>query len=180
MKVNVISVVALFFSVLVLASCGSKSQEERIKELEAKLADMEETSSATPAPTTTPVNQPAAEVKPEGPIPTFEFAETAYDFGEIVEGEVVEHTFKFTNTGEAPLLIESARGSCGCTVPTWPKEPIPVNGTGEIVVRFDSKGKPGVQAKTVTITANTFPSVSKLNIRSTVSKASDAAGPVAQ
>ena len=179
MKRTIFNLGLLVAAVLVLASCGGdKAQEERIKELESKIAAMEDqaTPSATPASTAA-----VEEVKPEGPIPAFKFNETFHDFGEINDGDQVEHIFAFTNTGEAPLLIESAKGSCGCTVPQWPKEPIPVGGSGEIVVRFDSKNKPGVQNKTVTITANTFPSVTTLNIKSTVKAAAPAAdGPVRQ
>ena len=83
------------------------------------------------------------------------FQETEYDFGTINEGDVVEHIFKFTNTGKAPLVIVSAKGSCGCTVPEWPKEPIAPGATGEMLVKFNSNGKPNLQNKQVTITANT-------------------------
>jgi hypothetical protein len=110
----------------------------------------------------------------------FNVGEATHDLWEINEGDSVENTYSFTICGKAHLLIESARGSCGCTVPEWPKEPIPVGATGEILVRFDSKNKPGVQNKTVTITANTFPSVTTLNIQSMVKKQDETAGPVRQ
>ena len=177
MKRTIFNLGLLIAAVVVFASCGGdKAQEEKIKELESKIAAMENQAnpSATPAVA-------AAEEKPEGPIPAFNFPEKFHDFGEINDGDQVEHVFAFTNTGEAPLLIESAKGSCGCTVPQWPKEPIPVGGSGEIVVRFDSKNKPGVQNKTVTITANTFPSTTTLNIKSTVKQAAAGTdGPVRQ
>jgi hypothetical protein len=70
--------------------------------------------------------------------------------------------------GEAPLIIEKAQASCGCTVPSWTNEPVPAGGTGEVVVKFDSKGKPNVQNKTVTITANTYPKISRLRIKTFV------------
>lgn len=177
MKRTIFNLGLLITAVVIFASCGGdKAQEEKIKELESKIAAMENQAnpSATPAVA-------AAEEKPEGPIPEFNFPEKFHDFGEINDGDQVEHVFAFTNTGEAPLLIESAKGSCGCTVPQWPKEPIPVGGSGEIVVRFDSKNKPGVQNKTVTITANTFPSTTTLNIKSTVKQAAAGTdGPVRQ
>ncbi|MDX1628519.1 MAG: DUF1573 domain-containing protein [Fulvivirga sp.] len=165
-----VSVLALIF-----AACGSsKEDEKRIAELEARLAELESSST----PTATQANKP--EEKPEGPLPAFEFEAEEHDFGTITEGDVVEHTFKFTNTGEAPLIIQSAKGSCGCTVPTWPKEPIPVGGTGEIVAKFNSKGKPNIQNKTVTITANTWPKQTRLRIKAMVEPQSGAQtdGPV--
>ncbi|MEP2773042.1 MAG: DUF1573 domain-containing protein [Fulvivirga sp.] len=156
---------SFLFSVLALvfAACGdSKESEKRIAELESRLAELEGGTAQPAAATAQP------EEKPEGPLPAFEFETEEHDFGTIDEGDVVSHTFKFTNTGEAPLIIQSAKGSCGCTVPTWPKEPIPVGGTGEIVAEFNSKGKPNVQNKTVTITANTWPKQTRLRIKAMV------------
>ncbi len=172
------SALAIGLMAFVLGACGSdKDAEKRIAELENKLAQLE---SNKPAGATAAAATP--EEKPEGPLPSFEFAEESHDFGTINEGDVVEHTFSFTNTGEAPLIIQSAKGSCGCTVPTWPKEPIPVGGTGEIVAKFNSKGKPNIQNKTVTITANTWPKQSTLRIKAMVTPApaeeAPAAGPV--
>lgn len=161
---------------MVFAACGNnKEAEKRIAELESRLAEIEGgNNAAAPKPA-------EPEQKPEGPLPVFQFQEEEHDFGTINEGDVVEHTFTFTNTGEAPLIIQSAKGSCGCTVPTWPKEPIPVGGTGEIVAQFNSKGKPNIQNKTVTITANTWPKQTRLRIKAMVTPAADdadAAGPV--
>ena len=83
------------------------------------------------------------------------FAELEHDFGVINEGDVVETTFAFKNTGESELIITNARGSCGCTIPEWPKEPIGIGESGEIKVKFNSNGKPNNQRKTVTLTTNT-------------------------
>lgn len=80
-----------------------------------------------------------------------------YNFGTVDEGEVVKHVYKFTNTGKIPLTISNARSTCGCTVPTWPKEPIGVGESGEIEVAFNTQGKRNKQRKPVTITANTYP-----------------------
>ncbi len=116
-------------------------------------------------------NTPAATPPvPTGPTTSMKFAENEYDFGNIQEGEKVKHTFSFTNTGKEDLVISNAKGSCGCTVPTWPKEPIPPGETGEIEVQFDSKNKPGKQSKNVTITANTDPVTTTLKISADVAK----------
>jgi hypothetical protein len=98
------------------------------------------------------------------------FEETEYDFGEIDEGGLVKHTFEFTNTGKAPLLITHARSTCGCTIPEWPKEPIPAGEKGEIYVVFDTKGKGGYQGKPVTVTANTFPSQTVVTVKGRVNE----------
>lgn len=89
---------------------------------------------------------------------TVDFAETEYDFGTVVEGEKVEHSFEFTNTGDKELIVVDAKGSCGCTVPTFPKEPIPPGQKANIDVVFDSEGRVGEVQKSVTIIANTNPS----------------------
>ena len=161
------SALAIGLMAFVLGACGSdKDSEKRIAELESKLEKLESNKPNIPNK-----GEVKAEEKPEGPLPAFEFIETEHDFGTINEGDVVEHTFKFKNTGEAPLIIQSAKGSCGCTVPTWPKDPIPVGGEGEITAQFNSKGKPNIQNKTVTITANTWPKQSTLRIKAMVTPA---------
>jgi len=114
--------------------------------------------------------EPPKEEEPSLPPTSMKFEESEYDFGEIMEGEKVEHTFKFKNTGDKPLVISNAKGSCGCTVPSWPKEPIPPGGESEIQVVYDSKNKSGKQTKTVTITANTEPKETYLKITSQVKK----------
>lgn len=96
------------------------------------------------------------------------FAEEAFEFGDITQGEKVEHTFKFTNTGDHDLVIVSAKGSCGCTIPKWPKEPIAPGAEGEIFVVFNSEGKKGKQSKRVSIVANTEPATSVLRISGNV------------
>lgn len=168
----------IFVSVATLASCGNTETESRITKLEGRVAALEgggSVSSTSTSPTITPVNNTTPAVatpveKPDGPLPAFSFGEALHDFGTINDGDVVEHIFAFTNNGEAPLIISDAKGSCGCTVPEWPKEPIPVGGTGEIKVKFNSKNKPGVQNKTVTITANTWPATNRLQIKANVLK----------
>jgi hypothetical protein len=96
------------------------------------------------------------------------FEETRFDFGTINEGDVVNHVYKFTNTGKVPLIINDARSTCGCTVPKWPKNPINPGESGEISVKFDSKGKKDRQAKPITITANTYPNQTILQIKGNV------------
>lgn len=135
-------------------------------------------SPAAAAPAAGAAKTPAVDV-PTGPTTTIEFTESEFDFGTIDEGEKVSHLYKFKNTGSEPLIIKDAKGSCGCTVPKWPKEPVPVGGTGEMLVEFNSKGKSGAQNKRVTITANTSPAQTFISIKGNVNKtAAPAAKPV--
>ncbi len=100
--------------------------------------------------------------------PVMSFAKNDHNFGTITEGEIVNHKFSFTNTGKAPLVIISAKGSCGCTVSEWPKEPIAPGEQGEMLVTFNSNGKPNLQSKKVTITANTKVGKETLTIKAMV------------
>ena len=86
--------------------------------------------------------------------PMIEFEEKIYNFGSVVEGDSVTHTFKFKNIGTEPLKILSARGSCGCTVPKYTKEAIAPGASGEVYVKFDTRAKMGSQNKTVTLVTN--------------------------
>ena len=138
------------------------------------------TDSATPVPAatsnpTTP-GTPAAETPavPVGPTTTMTFDEPTFDFGKIMDGDKVEHVYTFKNTGTEPLVISNAKGSCGCTVPQWPKDPIKVGETAEIKVVYNSKNKGKVggknETKTVTITANTNPPETRIFIKGIVDK----------
>ena len=86
--------------------------------------------------------------------PMMEFKETLYNFGSIVQGDTVLHTFVFENVGTEPLKILSARGSCGCTVPKYSHDEIAPGAKGEVQVKFNSAGKMGNQNKTVTLMTN--------------------------
>lgn len=85
------------------------------------------------------------------------FEEGTFYFGEVEEGEVINTSFYFNNSGKKPLLIKDARSTCGCTVPTFPKNFIPVGGRDSVLVKFDTKNKVGYQNKAVTFIANTYP-----------------------
>ncbi|MEC7264434.1 MAG: DUF1573 domain-containing protein [Bacteroidota bacterium] len=100
------------------------------------------------------------------PVMTFETAE--YDFGTIQRGTPQETVFKFTNTGDAPLIITDAKSSCGCTVPEYPKNtPIAPGETGELLVKFNGSGQNQV-TKTITVTANTAKGSEILRIKAFV------------
>lgn len=87
-----------------------------------------------------------------GPAITFEATE--HNFGDITQGDVVEHTFKFKNTGTQPLIIERVDVTCGCTTPAWTKEPVMPGKTGFVTAKYNSAGRLGQQKKAVTIHSN--------------------------
>ena len=104
----------------------------------------------------------------EGAGADFKFKEEEFNFGTIKQGEAVTHEFEFTNTGSEPIIITSAAGSCGCTVPIWPKEPIAKGQKSTIKVTFNSAGKMGIQDKTVTINSNAKQNPLVIHLKGTV------------
>ena len=115
-------------------------------------------------------NPASASGSQKGKVPKFEFQDTVHDFGKIIEGEKVSFAFRFKNVGDGELIIRAANGSCGCTVPEWPKDPIQPGGTGIINVTFNSEGREGMQHKSVTLVSNTMPNTKELNISAEVQK----------
>lgn len=101
-------------------------------------------------------------------VAAFTFEEDIHNFGEIDQGGIAKHTFKFVNTGKVPLIISDVRSTCGCTVADYPKEAIAPGASGEIPVTFDTKKKSGRQSKPITITANTYPGKSVLYLEGVV------------
>jgi len=116
----------------------------------------------TPAPIANPVQVPA------GPTTTIAYSEEVHNFGNIKQDTENEHVFKFTNTGTEPLIISNAKGSCGCTVPQYPTEPIAPGESSEIKVVYKPGKQKGSQTKTVTVTANTTPAQTLLKISADV------------
>ncbi|WP_026235990.1 DUF1573 domain-containing protein [Echinicola pacifica] len=162
---------------LFVSSCESKNNE-KIAELEQKISELEQTQSSQTAP---PSNVQSVAKIDASTLGKFDFKETEFDFGTIDQGKVVEHEFKFTNNGQSPLVISNVQASCGCTTPAWSKTPVKPGEDGFIKVKFNSANKSGAQSPTVTITANTSPSITRVKLKGTVntnSTASNAVGPV--
>lgn len=95
-------------------------------------------------------------------LPTMDFKETEYNFGVVINGEKVVHTFILKNNGKSNLLISNVKPSCGCTSPKWTKEPIKPGQEGFVELAFDSQGRIGHQRKTATIFANTQPNTTEI------------------
>jgi hypothetical protein len=155
-----------------ITACRDKEAEKKIAALEARLAEVENSKRAAPTPVA-PAANPADQVKPEGPLPTIQFTSQEHDFGTIKEGDKVTHVYKFKNTGDAPLIIEKAQPTCGCTVPDWSKEPIPPGGEGYVKAEFDSNGKPNMQHKSITVTSNAWPKQTILTFKAMVTPRSN-------
>ena len=113
----------------------------------------------------------------DGHKPEFKFETVEHNFGSIQQGESVTYEFNFTNTGNEPIIISNAEGSCGCTVPVYPKQPIMKGQSSTIKVTFNSTGKIGIQDKTVTITSNAKNSPKILHLKGTVEQPAPAADP---
>lgn len=181
---NKIALIGLAVACFGLNGCNNAAMEERVADLEGRISELENGSANVPTQSASYTDEsesttPADETGSDAPIATVAFAETTHEFGTIAEGDVVEHTFVFTNTGSTPLIIQDAKASCGCTVPKKPEQPVAPGETGEIQVRFNSQGKPGIQNKTVTVTANTQPATTRLFIKADVTPESKSvAGPV--
>ncbi|WP_339610648.1 DUF1573 domain-containing protein [uncultured Planktosalinus sp.] len=102
-----------------------------------------------------------------GKYPVMTFDKTEHDFGRIAQGTNVEHLFTFTNTGEAPLIISDAKGSCGCTVPTFTKEPVAPGDTGEMLVKFNGSGQ-NQRTISVNVSTNTQKGTERVSIKAFV------------
>lgn len=170
-----------FFSLLAMVACLSLTSckdngATATDETRESLASTNTTSEKAPLELKTP-----GEEIPAGPLTSMEFTETSFDFGDIQDGEKVTHVFEFKNTGTEPLIISNAKGSCGCTVPQWSREPVAPGATGEMTVEYNSKnkgkpeGKP--ESKRVTVTANTDPAQTFVTIKGKVFKPADAGTP---
>ncbi|HOT88132.1 MAG TPA: DUF1573 domain-containing protein [Bacteroidales bacterium] len=101
-------------------------------------------------------------------LAVFYFEEEEHDFGKVTEGEKVSFSFKFKNTGASDLIITDAKGSCGCTVADYPKDPIAPNKEGFINVTFNTEGKKGFQSKSITLRANIKEEVKALKVKAQI------------
>ncbi|MBR4838516.1 MAG: DUF1573 domain-containing protein [Bacteroidales bacterium] len=115
------------------------------------------------------VNNPAsAQGNSNSKEPKIEFVVTDHDFGKMIQGEQVSFSYKFTNTGNAPLIISAVEKTCGCTDTRFPKDPIKPGESGAISITYDSKGHKGFQNKRIIVKANTNPSETILKFKARV------------
>ncbi len=145
-------------TLLVATSCSSEKKTENDEN--ADLVDL----------VRNPITAGTETANPDE-LPNIKFDTEEHDFGTIQQGEKVQYAFKFKNTGKVDLIISSAQGSCGCTVPQYPKQPLKPGTEATIDVTFDSAGKQGKQNKTVTLITNCIPSTKVLTIMGDVNVA---------
>ena len=141
-------IMAVFFSAVFLVSCSKEKASTKIKKENLVKAEKRDS------------NLMGA--------PVISFDKEEFDFGVVNEGDVVEHAFLVTNNGESDLIITKAKASCGCTVPTWPKEAIAPGESAQVQVKFNTSGKKNKQNKTVTLTTNTAKGVETVRIKGMV------------
>jgi len=139
----------------------------------ANAQEKEKTKTVTTTTTTTATPATPA-VDPDAG--KYKFEEETHDFGEVNEGPLAEYDFEFKNTGKKPIVITDAHGSCGCTVPTWPHDPILPKQKAKIHVAYTTNGRPGQINKDVIITSNAQQSPMRLHITGNV-KPKPAAAP---
>lgn len=132
--------------VLVLLSCGEKKSDGKIS---SDLINFSETANGK---------------VDKSKLPVIKFTEENFDYGKIIQGEKVSHTFTFKNEGKSNLIVASAKASCGCTVAEPPKEPIAPGAVGKIDVVFDSNGKSGRVSKSISVITNCEPNTVILTI----------------
>jgi len=96
--------------------------------------------------------------------------DSAYDFGKATEGDKIDFSFRFRNVGNKPLIIQNATASCGCTKPTWPKEPIPPGGIASIKAEFNSEGRIGPAFKVIHVVSNAKPAFPAMKLTGVVVK----------
>lgn len=101
-------------------------------------------------------------------MPIIKFEKQLHDFGNLTMGENISYSFKFTNVGNADLVINNCEATCGCTVPDFPKDVIAPGQSSYVTVAFRSADKAGQQLQEVTVVSNAHPSRTKLRIQANV------------
>lgn len=115
-----------------------------------------------------PMPEPVEEAKPEQPMTKASFAKEEHDFGTMKKGEVVQHVYEVTNTGDKPLYINSVQPACGCTAPDYTKDAIAPGEKGQVTLSFDSKNFSGAVTKTAQVFMNAGNSPVTLSFKANV------------
>ncbi len=151
MKKNFFAVFVLVFVSAMLVSCNAKNTTVNV------LND----------------TVPVGIISDKNVMPVISFNEDFHDFGKLSSDEIVSYAFKFTNTGKSILVISNVATSCGCTVTDYPKKPVKPGEESMIDVKFDTKGKHGLQTKSITVIANTEPATTTLRIQASIVEPED-------
>ncbi|MES2139655.1 MAG: DUF1573 domain-containing protein [Bacteroidota bacterium] len=150
---SIINITGAFMFILT-AACNQETKKEGETDISTDVINVPSTASGVPVEA--------------GSEPVIAFSEEKHDFGTVTQGEKVSYSFIFKNTGGSDIVISSAQGSCGCTVPTYSKQPVKAGQEGKIDVVFDSEGKSGLVEKTITLVTNCNPSTKTLTISASI------------
>lgn len=176
-KIGLLGLIALTLVVDVFFTDDTPRRKSEIENNDVPTSNI--VANTAPTNIVNPITNPLGDPTANQPAPapklsetraktSVQFAETTHNFGTIKQDSKNTKIFKFKNTGSEPLIIEDAKGSCGCTVPKFPKEPIKPGESGDIEVVYSPGKQQGAQSKTVTITANTDPISTVINISAEV------------
>ncbi|HEY9178501.1 MAG TPA: DUF1573 domain-containing protein [Flavipsychrobacter sp.] len=155
--------VALSLLTIVLVACGDSNQSK---------SDAQEKDGLLSADlVTNPHSAKGLDTAIYNQLPTMDFEDTVHHFGNLEEGVKASYSFEFVNNGKTPLIVSAAKGSCGCTVAEYPRDPVHPGASGIIQVLFDTYGKPGHQEKSIALTTNSKRGVHMLYIKAEVKAA---------
>jgi hypothetical protein len=161
------SILPLSLSILLfgatLTSCNNEEQPKTSKSAPAKVDPLKQRQSVSGN-----TENSAESASQSSSNAQITFAKYEHDFGNILQDSDNKFTFTFTNTGTEPLIIENAKGSCGCTVPEYTKDPIAPGETGKLDIVYKPGKQKNQQTKTITVTANTSPKTTTLRIKANV------------
>ncbi|MCW5897775.1 MAG: DUF1573 domain-containing protein [Flavobacteriales bacterium] len=171
-QIALLAVIAVALAALAASQFMNKDASPKQSNVVAETPATANVAQNTPSPTTSfdPLASRTSTVENRAKT-SVSFGKYEHDFGNVVQDSHNHFTFTFTNTGREPLVIESATGSCGCTVPNYPKQPIPPGGTGQIEIEYKPGKQENAQTKTVTVVANTEPKETVLRVKAFVKPA---------
>ena len=149
---------------LTISVSASMAQDNKATQTTKNAVPQLTTNQGTVKPTVPTATPAAAVPAPDPAAGKFKFKEETHDYGEVPEGPMAETDFEFKNVGKKPIIITEAHGSCGCTVPQWPKDPILPKHKGVIHVSYNTNGRVGMISKDVIITSNAQQNPMKLHI----------------
>ncbi|MDG4949969.1 DUF1573 domain-containing protein [Weeksellaceae bacterium KMM 9724] len=159
-----IKITLLSLATLLVISCNKESADTTEATTD-NVENAETLASNDAVETATPVLDETAD---PSAAPVLSLESDTYDFGDVQANSTTERVVEFTNTGEGPLIIKSAKASCGCTVPEYSETPIAPGEKGSLKVSFKAPGNNGKQTKTVTLTTNTPKSIETFKIQANV------------
>lgn len=171
MNMKTLSTLAL--AAFFMAACNSSDSANTENGNQEPAQTQQEAPQIDPGTVNNPMTSEQPEADPNDPtLPVLSFEKDMYEFPQTIkEGEKVRYSFKFTNTGKSDLIISDATAPCGCTIPSYSKEPIAPGATGKIDVEYNSEGRgEGRHEKSVRVTSNSIPKVKELRIVVNVEK----------